>query len=251
VRRKHPKLELWVRVAWAFIVPGTTLVFRRRWRGIEHIPESGPVIVAVNHVSYADPALVARYLYDAGRVPRFLVKSSAFKVRLFGSVLRGASQIPVYRGTADATDALRDAIAALDRGECLVFYPEGTVTRDPQFWPMLARTGVARVALESGAPVIPLAQWGAQDAVDFYARKFRLLPPRKVVTLMAGPAVDLSAYRGRPMTATVLRQATDTIMRAICGLLAEIRAEQPPAEFFRPSAKAEGPGPTSPRQESA
>lgn len=251
VRRKHPKLEFWVRVAWAIIVPTTTMVFRRRWRGIEHIPESGPVIIAVNHISYADPALVARYLYDAGRVPRFLVKSGAFKVRLIGQVLRGAKQIPVYRGTADAGDALHEAVAALGRGECLGFYPEGTVTRDPQFWPMLARTGVARVALDSGAPVIPVAQWGAQFAVDWYARRFRLFPPRKTVVIAAGPAVDLSAYQGRPLTAAVLREATDTIMRAVRDQLAEIRAEQPPAEFFRPRAKAKPAGPADSRQESA
>ncbi|MBI3687022.1 MAG: 1-acyl-sn-glycerol-3-phosphate acyltransferase [Actinobacteria bacterium] len=240
-RRKHPKLEFWVRVAWAVIVPLTSALFRRRYRGTSNVPASGPVIIALNHVSYVDPLLTARWVYDVGRVPRFLAKSGLFTAFLVGPVLRGARQIPVYRGSAEAGESVQASVEALRAGECVVFYPEGTVTRDPDWWPMLAKTGVARVALASGAPVIPVAQWGAQNSVNWYARRFRPVP-RKDVTLSAGPPVDLANFAGAEPTAAVLREVTDTIMAAVRDQLADIRREMPPEQFYRRPAARRTPG---------
>lgn len=228
--RKHPKLGFWLRSAWFISIPPTTVLFRRTYRDIERVPETGPAIVVINHVSYVDPLLVIRFVYDSGRIPRFLAKSGLFTIFIFGRILRGTGQIPVYRGTADAGDSLREAEAALDAGDVVVIYPEGTVTRDPDWWPMRAMTGAARLALTRDVPVIPVAQWGAQYSVDWYAKRFRPFP-RKKVTFQAGPPVDLSAYRGRPLTATLLRETTDTIMRAIRDQLGEVRGETPPEEF--------------------
>jgi 1-acyl-sn-glycerol-3-phosphate acyltransferase len=238
VRRKHPKLEFWTKVAWLMAIPSTSALFRRSWRNIEHVPERGAGILAINHVSYIDPLLVIRFVYDAGRIPRFLAKSSLFKIFIFGHMLRGANQIPVYRGSSEAGDSLRGARQALDAGELVVFYPEGTVTRDPDWWPMRSMTGIARVALDSGAPVIPVAQWGAQSSVDWYAKKFRPVPRKKVV-FQAGPPVDLSAYRDRPVNAALLREVTDTIMRAVRDQLADVRGETPPEAFApRPARRS-------------
>ena len=81
-------------------------------------------------------------------------------------------------------------------GACVLFYPESTVTRDPEFWPMMAKTGVARLALATGAPVIPVAHWGAQNVLPYGSFKLRVIP-RKTVKILAGPPVDLSEFAGR------------------------------------------------------
>lgn len=226
-----------MRLAVLLVYPLVSLLFRRRWIGLDRIPATGPAIVAVNHVSYADPLIFARFIWDAGRVPRFLAKASLFTLPFpLGRIVTGAGQIPVHRETADAAQALQAAVEALGRGEAVLIYPEGTVTRDPDFWPMEAKTGVARLALLApGVPVVPVGQWGAHRFLDVYGRRFRPLP-RKRITIAAGPPVDLSDFAGSTPSSEVLHQMTDRIMVAIQGLVAEIRDEQPPAEFFSRSA---------------
>lgn len=224
----------WLRLAVVVLYPLNSVLFRIGWRRGEHLPQSGGVLVVANHVSYADPISFARFVWDAGRVPRFLAKDGLFRIFFVGRVLRGAEQIPVRRGSADAQSSLRDAVAALERGECVCIYPEGTVTRDPDWWPMQARTGVARLALAADVPVVPVAQWGPQFTVDVYAKRFRPFPRARVVA-RAGAPVDLSAYRGRPVTAELLRQVTDVIMAAIRDELGKLRGERPPAAFWRPA----------------
>jgi 1-acyl-sn-glycerol-3-phosphate acyltransferase len=236
-RGRHGRVGFWLRLAWAVIYPLDTVLFKLRWRGTEHVPQTGGVLMVANHVSYIDPIVFARFVWDCGRVPRFLAKASLFDAFFVGRVMGGAGQIPVHRGGADARSSLRDGVAALERGECVCIYPEGTVTRDPDWWPMLSKTGVARLALAADVPVVPVAQWGPQQSVDWYAKKFRLFP-RKTAVCQAGPAVDLSAYRGRPVTTDLLREVTDVLMAAVRDLLGEVRGETPPAKFWRPDAAA-------------
>jgi 1-acyl-sn-glycerol-3-phosphate acyltransferase len=231
-------LGFWYALAVVLLKPLAALTARRHWRGVEHVPVSGGVILAANHISHADPIFVAEYVvHGTGRIARFMAKSTLFHGTgpvggLVARVMRGAAQIPVYRQTADASLALRDAVAALHAGECIVIYPEGTVSRDPDKWPMVARTGVARLALLSGAPVVPLGQWGAQDVLDTYRRRAPRPLPRKRVVLEAGPAVDLTAWRGRELTADVLREATAAVMADITVLVAGLRGGEAPAEAF-------------------
>jgi 1-acyl-sn-glycerol-3-phosphate acyltransferase len=232
LRSRRGPVGFWLGLAVVVLYPLVSLFFKIRWRGREHVPAAGGVLIVANHVSYVDPVVFSRFVWDCGRIPRFLAKDSLFRIFFVRSVLRGAGQIPVSRGTADAQQSLQRAVEALDSGEAVCIYPEGTVTRDPGFWPMLGRTGVARLALSSDAPVVPVAQWGAQHAVDVYHKRYRLLP-RKTVHCLAGPPVDLSAYRDRPLTADLLREVTDVIMRALRDQLAELRGETPPADFFR------------------
>ena len=210
-------------------------IMKRDWHGHEHIPRSGGVIVAANHLSYADWAAMALFIHEAGRYPAFLIKSSAFNVKGVGPFLRAAGQFPVNRGATDAALVLNDAERGLAHGECLIFYPEGTATRDPELWPMVAKTGVARLALTTGVPVIPVAQWGTQDILPYGTRKLSVIP-RHMVTMQAGPPVDLSAYEGEPLNRDVLRAATATIMADITGLLARLREQAPPAVPYDPSA---------------
>jgi 1-acyl-sn-glycerol-3-phosphate acyltransferase len=205
---------------------------RRDWRGAEHLPDGGAVVV-VNHVSHVDPLTFAHFLYESGRLPRFLGKDAVFNVPFVGMVLRGAEQIPVYRESGDASLAYAAAVDAVRRGELVAIYPEATLTRDPGLWPMVGKTGAARVALETGAPVVPVAQWGPQEILPPYSKRPRLLP-RRTVHVWAGPPVDLSDVEGRPVDAELLHEVTERIMAAITTLLEDIRAERAPAVRFDP-----------------
>jgi len=229
---RRGKLGFWLRLAVCILKPLLVVFTRHHWRGREHIPASGGVILCFNHVSYLDPPVVAHFVYDLPRIPRFLAKESLFRLPLAGRIVRGAGQIAVYRGTADASRSLREAQAALARGEAVIIYPEGTVSRDPGLWPMSAKTGAARLALETGAPVIPVAQWGAQRLYDGRTRKVRLRP-RTPVELRAGQPVDLTPWRGKPLTGPVLRAATEAIMCRLRDQLGEIRGETPPDTVFQ------------------
>jgi 1-acyl-sn-glycerol-3-phosphate acyltransferase len=224
-------MGFWYGLVVHIVRPTMVLLTRRRWRGEEHLPAEGGVIVAVNHVSELDPFVIGHFLVNNRRLPRFLAKAELFRKPPLKWIFEGAHQIPVYRHAADASAALAPAVEALQRGECVLIYPEGSVTRDPHMWPMKARTGIARIALLSGAPVVPVAQWGPEQILPYKARRPRLFP-RRTMQVLAGPPVDLSDYAGKPMTAELLHAATDTVMHRVAELLGELRGETPPQDFY-------------------
>jgi 1-acyl-sn-glycerol-3-phosphate acyltransferase len=234
---RHGRIGFWYRLTVSVVRPLSALLTRRDWRGAEHIPATGAVIVAANHLSYVDPMTFGHFVFNAGRTPRFLAKASLFEVPIVKYVFIGARQIPVHRGTADAAQALSAGVEALRRGECLLIYPEGSATRDPDTWPMRAHTGVARLALTSGAPVVPCAQWGPQELWRYRSKRPHPFP-RKRIQVLAGPPVDLSAYAGRPQDAELLREVTEVIMARITYLLVELRGGRPPAVPYDPRAVA-------------
>ena len=225
------RVGFWYRLVVVVAKPLLRVFTKREWRGIDNVPAEGGVIIAANHVSELDPFAVGEFLLDHGRPPRFLAKSELFRKAPLKWVLVGAQQIPVSRNSVDASLALEPAVEALRRGECVLIYPEGSATRDPQLWPMKARTGVARLALLSGPPVIPVAQWGPEQVLPYKARRPRLLP-RHTFQVVAGPPVDLSAFVGKPLTAELLRAATDTIMWRVTKQLAQVRGETAPDRFY-------------------
>jgi len=219
----------WYRVLEIVLRPLLLAITKRDWRGGEYLQKPGGIVVAMNHLSYFDPIVAAHFCHANGRPPRFMAKAELFKVPVIGTLLRGARQIPVHRGSADASTSLNSAMDAVKRGECIVVYPEGTITNDEDLWPMTGKTGVARIALKTGCPVIPVAQWGPQEVINPRTKSIRPLP-RKTMHVWAGPAVDLDDLREQPMTATVLREATSRIMQAITDLLAQQRGEVPPSK---------------------
>lgn len=230
--RRRWRLGFWYRFAVAVLWPFMNVFTRTDWRGTEHFEDDpGGIVLAPNHVSWFDPLTVCHVSWMNDRPPRFLAKESLFSVPLVGRLLRGAGQIPVHRETREAVSAVRSAVDAVERGECVVVYPEGTITRDPDLWPMSGKTGAARIALATGRPVIPMAQWGPQDVMGPYRKEFRILP-RKMIHVRVGPPVDLSDLVGRPLDSDTLRLATDRIMDAIAGLLAEIRQQPAPAQRY-------------------
>ncbi|HET9517534.1 MAG TPA: lysophospholipid acyltransferase family protein [Actinoplanes sp.] len=232
----HRGLGLWRRVAVFLVVPVVTFWTRSTWRG-EPLPRTGGVIIAANHISHFDPLSLAYYVYKAGRWPRFLGKASLWRIPVIGFLLRKTQQIPVERGSVEAVKSLDALVEALDSGGAVVIYPEGTTTREPDLWPMRGKTGAARLALVTGAPVVPVAMWGPQQVFD--PRTHRLtIKPRVPVTVTAGKPIDLSRWRGAAPTRAVLDEMTDAILLEIRGLLAEVRGETPPPQLYaRPSRK--------------
>jgi 1-acyl-sn-glycerol-3-phosphate acyltransferase len=227
----------WRRLTEIVVPPVVNGLMKHEWQGqenIRNIPADSGLILAINHLSYVDPLAICLYTYRAGRYPVFLAKSSLFEIKGLGSVMRGTGQLPVHRGQVDAALVLRDVERGLRNGVGVIFYPESTVTRDPDLWPMVARTGAARAALATGVPVIPVAQWGAQRILPYGSLRPHLLP-RTTIKIVAGPPVDLSAFQGKPLTTQILRDATDAIMKDITALLAGIRGETPPAEPYHPA----------------
>lgn len=229
--------------AFVVVYPVASLMFRLRYRHAERVPARGPVLLVANHVSILDPLACARLVFDNGRLPHFLAKQSVFR-GFAGTLLRSAGQIPVQRNATDAHAALDAAKADLDAGNVIVIYPEGSVTRDPDWWPMQARTGVARLALTTDAVVLPVAQWGPQRVHDYHRKKLRLRF-RTPTDYLVGEPVDLSAARARVrdegmLSAQVLRETTDLIMTRIRDQLAELR-EEPAPPTFHPRPRPELP----------
>jgi 1-acyl-sn-glycerol-3-phosphate acyltransferase len=211
---------------------------RRDWRGQDKIPQTGGVVFVVNHISNADPIALGQFLAFSGRWPRFLAKASLFRVPMLGPILRRCGQIPVQRQSARSADALLAAVEAVHQGRAVVIYPEGTITRDPDLWPMAGKTGAARIALRTGCPVVPIGQWGAQELMYGPEIHFPKLLPRKTLRLLAGDPVSLDDLRDQPVSGATLDAATDRIMDAITVLVAQLRQESPPAERFVPPPAA-------------
>lgn len=233
VRKVQGKRGWAVSFAVATIKPAMLAATSRTWIDGEKIPANGGCIVVPNHVSHLDPLLTAYFLYDHGRIPRYLAKSGLFDTLFVGTVLNSAEQIPVERLTKDAIGAYDAAVTAVNDGECVVVYPEGTLTRDPELWPMTGKSGAARIALATGAPVIPVGHWGVQDILYPYASRPHLFP-RKHVTMKAGDPVPLDDLRALRLTAKVVNETTDRIMSAITDIVAGLRGEEPPTERFDP-----------------
>ncbi len=233
---------MWICIA--VVYPVAALLFRLRYRHGERLPPTGPVLLVANHVSILDPLACARLVFDNGRLPHFLAKESVFK-GFAGTLLRQAGQIPVARFSDDAHEALDAARADLAAGNVVVIYPEGSVTRDPGWWPMQARTGVARLALTTDAVVLPVAQWGPQRTHDYHRKKLHLRL-RTPAEYLVGEPVDLSAQRarvraGHPLPVELLKETTDLIMSRVRDQLAELRGEPAPSTFH-PRPRRELPG---------
>lgn len=226
--RRRDKTFLWWLVAF-ILKPKMTLLTKRDWRNADRVKVDSGIIFAGNHISWFDPFPVAHFLWQNNRPPIYLGKESVFKVKVLGSLLRGLDQIPVKRNSEDAAAALSVAVERLAAGEAVVIYPEGTITRDPNMWPMKGKTGTIRLALLTGAPLIPFAQWGANEVIPPYKFKLRLFP-RKTMRINVGEPLDLSKYQDKPITEELLASATDELMQTIADLLGELRNEVAPTE---------------------
>ncbi|MFT4281398.1 lysophospholipid acyltransferase family protein [Microbacterium sp.] len=222
--------------AAALVVPAVGWFARIEISGGEHLPQEGAYVLAPNHYSEFDPLIIAVATWRLGRAPRFMAKESLFRVPVLGSLLRATGMIPVARAsTASAAKQTIEQAQQLARdGRGVIVYPEGSLTRDPEMWPMRGKSGAVRLALAGGLPVIPVATWGVQQILPRYG-KLRVFPPRRRVKVLLGPPVDLDAYRSAVGTAH-LAAATDAVMADISALLSTLREEPAPAQRWDPSA---------------
>jgi 1-acyl-sn-glycerol-3-phosphate acyltransferase len=219
----------------AVAAPLIALLFKLEIDGAEKLPREGAFVLAPNHYSEADPLAVALAVWKAGRAPRFMAKESLFRVPVLGWILRGTGMVPVARSSsaASARQTLETSQTLVRLGRGVIVYPEGTLTRDPELWPMRGKTGAVRLALEGGLPVIPMAQWGVQQVMPRYG-KLRLWPLRRRVKVLIGDPVDLSAFRREGQQPNLIA-ATDHVMGAVAGLLSELRGEPAPAARWNPA----------------
>lgn len=216
------------------VIPTLRSIAKFRMEGLDNIPKRGAFIAAPNHMTDLDPLFLAYILWHGDRVPRFLAKASLFTVPVVGWVLRRTGQVPVSRGGLGA-GSLAAARQILENGNGVIVYPEGTLTRDPDLWPMRGKKGAVLLALEYDIPLVPIAHWGVQRILPRWSKKPSLVP-RKQVDVLVGPPVDLSRWKGRARDSAALTEATEHVMNAITALLEEIRHEEAPAERWDPTA---------------
>ncbi len=220
----------------ALIVPAVGLLARVEIEGEERLPRDGAYVLAPNHCSEIDPLIVAVAVWRMGRAPRFMAKESLFRVPVLGAVLRATGMVPVARSSsaAGARQTIESSRELVAHGRGVIVYPEGSLTRDPDLWPMRGKTGGVRLALAGDIPLIPLAHWGAQEILPRYGR-LRLWPPRRRVRVVVGEQLDLSAYRATQTQPATLVAATDLLMNRIAELLSGLRGEPAPPERWNPA----------------
>ncbi|AYF98532.1 lysophospholipid acyltransferase family protein [Protaetiibacter intestinalis] len=233
-RRRREKTFGW-RVIAAILIPPLLFLARYRIRHPERLPKQGAFVLSPNHYSNLDPVTTGYIVWKLGRVPRFLAKASVFRVPVIGRILRATGQIPVERADrGQGRESLAAAANLVDDGLAVIIYPEGTLTREPDLWPMRGKSGAVRMALEHDVPLIPMAHWGVQQILPRYSKKVSLFP-RKTIDAIIGEPVDLDRWRGRPVDAALLAEATEAVMAAITALLEELRGETAPLERWDPA----------------
>ncbi|MCE7079756.1 1-acyl-sn-glycerol-3-phosphate acyltransferase [Streptomyces sp. ST2-7A] len=198
--------------------PLLKLLFRPRVEGADHIPGEGPVILAGNHVTFIDsmilPLVTGRRVYFIGK--NEYVTGRSLKGRLMAWFFTGVGMIPVDRdGGRGGVAALMTGCRVLEEGKCFGIYPEGTRSPDGRLY--RGRTGVARLALMTGAPVVPFAMIGT-DRIQPGGAGLPRVGPGLRVTVRFGRPLDFSRYEGMDRDRYVLRAVTDEVMAEVMRL---------------------------------
>jgi len=235
VRVKSEKTATF-RVLAFLLLPVMTLLAKYKLHGTHNVPAEGAFVLSPNHYSNIDPLVIGVGMWKLGRMPRYMAKASLFQVPVLGWLLRKSGQVPVERVTrsrqgGQAMDAAR---RIAEQGLAVVIYPEGSLTREPNMWPMRGKYGAVRTALEAGIPLIPVASWGAQEILPRYSKRISIFP-RKTVHIRFGEPVDLSEFDGRSLDSRVLAESTEKLMTAITSLLEELRDESAPKIRYNPA----------------
>lgn len=225
------------RVIAGLVLPIFGTMVELRIRPGSSLPRQGPFILSPNHYSEIDPIVMGVVVWKLRRTPRFLAKASLFKVPGLSWLLRVTGQIPVEREAgARLGEPLKAATLLAQRGQGVIVYPEGTLTKDPDLWPMTGKSGAVRMALEQDIPLYPAAHWGTHNWMGHYARKIRLFP-RTAIDAVVGEPLDLSRFEGKPLTKELLTEATEVLMREIARLVGSLRDEKPPKKLWDSSTR--------------
>jgi len=229
-KERHFKLS----AVAALLIPLVRLMFHVKARNVERLPKKGAYVLVSNHVTNVDALAIAYFVYVIlKRAPHFLTKEGLFHIPVVGKILLAAGQIPVYRSGKRNDEPLKAAHAYLDAGHTIAIFPEGTLTRNPDLWPMRGKTGAIRLALESNVPVYPVAHWGSEQILPQYGNKFR---PGfwKPVRLVVGNEIDLSKFRKPHLSPAEVYEATELVMHKITELVEELRGEKSSGELWDP-----------------
>lgn len=220
------------------LLPIWSCMVRYRFTPESKLPKTAAFILAPNHYSEIDPLAMGAAVWHLGRVPRFMAKASLFKIPVVSWFLKASGQIPVERSgsarSGSGANPMGAAAQVMKKQAGVIVYPEGSLTRDPDLWPMRGKSGAVRLALESGIPLIPVAHWGTQHLMPRYGKKIHPFP-RKTIHVSVGEPLDLSRFRDRDIDQKVVTEATELLMTEITRLLAELRGEEAPAERWDPS----------------
>ena len=236
--KRHGAEFRWKVIA-GLVLPLFTSMVKLRITPRSQLPREGPFILAPNHYSEIDPIVMGVAVWKLGRTPRFLAKASLFRVPVIGWLLHFTGQIPVEREASQRLGEPLKATASLaKRGQGVIVYPEGTLTMDPDYWPMAGKSGAVRMALEQGIPLYPAAHWGTHHWMGHYAKKIRVIP-RTQIEVTVGKPLDLSEFAGKPMTREVLGEATGILMTEIAKLVGELRGEKPPTTLWNRATNKE------------
>jgi 1-acyl-sn-glycerol-3-phosphate acyltransferase len=231
--RPAEKTPIW-RFFAALVVPLVLALAKFTFHHPEKIPKTGAFIMTANHISDFDPLVTAYTLWHHGRPPHYLAKASLFRAPIVGFAFKATDQVPVERALG-GSEPLAAAAKLIEKQLAVVIYPEGTLTREPELWPMRGKYGAMRLALQYDLPVIPCGQWGAQRVLPRWSKRISLFP-RKQVDVVIGDPVDLSQWRGKHKDIKALAEATELVMHAITALVAELRpGETPPTSLWDPA----------------
>ncbi|HVV25350.1 MAG TPA: lysophospholipid acyltransferase family protein [Pseudonocardiaceae bacterium] len=219
------------------------------------------ILLAANHIGVFDAFVLTAACDRAGVAPRFLIAGGIMDAPVVGWALRTSGHLRVDRKKSTVTEAFDRSVAQLRAGQVAVLvYPEGRISHDPGLWPERGKSGVARLALAAGAPVVPISQWGAHESAywgtevvtgwaDFQpvlTSWLRSLPRRPTFRVHFGPVVDLTGLSADRLGDAV--RARDRIMRAItAGLVPLRRAEPDRPAFHDPTRPTDSVSPWKPR----
>lgn len=212
--------------------PLVNAVTKRSWSGQENFPQTGSFIVVLNHVTEMDALLVMHFIGDEGHAVRALAKDSLFKVPGLKQVLTKSGMVPVIRGSERSGEALEAAKKAIESGESIAIFPEGTLTKDPERWPMSFKTGAARLALATGVPVIPVAHWGGHQILHRFGNSIPRFWKRHPVQVVAGPAIDLADLPQDPADRQAVAEATRRMELTLLEMVAQLRGEPVPQRIW-------------------
>ena len=219
----------------ALLLPIISVMVKFRFHNKAKMPTTGPIIITPNHFTNIDPIIIGVASWHMGRLPRFMAKASILRIPVIGWVLRKSGQIPVERGgSTRSSTALKEAKELVSKGRAVIVYPEGSLTRDPDMWPMRGKSGAVRLALELGIPIIPVAHWGTQQVMARYSKKINFFP-RHTIDIAVGDPVDLSEFENNALDNKTLNAATEKVMAAITGLVEDLRNEKAPALRWNPA----------------
>jgi 1-acyl-sn-glycerol-3-phosphate acyltransferase len=228
---------LWRFVLW---LAGMVIPVFCRLRVTSDVPAElrrGPLILAGNHIGTFDPIATTAASYRAGVAPRMMATGGLFRAPVVGPLMTAAGHIPVDRGRDTVANAVPEAVDALRAGSVVFIYPEGRIGLDPAMWPERPKTGMARLALGSGAPVVPVAIWGSHEVIAYHGWRQMLrtlissIWRRPTVRVHFGAPVDLSDLRVGAVGHA--QRASDRIMDAIAAELAPLRKDEPRLPRYR------------------